>query len=168
MDIGSTELIGCDIFTEHANGKYVSKAAQLTQLQESHERLHRELDNKVSTLPAALSDEVQHHISRLEQRLEDAVSHLHFPAEAPTTARGEAAVKVTFRFVGKASAAALYWIDNRAREVKYSEIPHGMQVVETTMPGQCWRARDVRSKRPLLERYCATIEPMQEVLISDA
>ena len=150
----------------------VSKAAQLTQLTETshaeNAKLHRDLVERLETkLPPALSEEVQHHISRLEQRLEDAVSHWHFPAEAPTTARSDGStVKVTFRFVGKEGGAALYWIDSRAREIKYSEIPHGMQVVETTQPGQCWRARDARSKRPLLEHYCATIEPAQEVLIT--
>ena len=53
--------------------------------------------------------------------------------------------------------------DHSYHETKYTEIPHGMQVIETTRPGECWRARDARSGAPILETYCATIEQAQEV-----
>lgn len=89
----------------------------------------------------------------------------------PTTPRGDGTVRVTFRFSGSAgTAAALFWVgrqraDGKYTEIKYSEIPHGMQVVETTRPGECWRAREAKSGTSFLELYCATIEPTQEAFI---
>ena len=64
-----------------------------------------------------------------------------------------------------ADAVELFWVDKRGTPHKYSEIPHGMRVVETTRPGECWRARDATTGVVLLERYCATLLPRQEVII---
>lgn len=64
-----------------------------------------------------------------------------------------------------ADAVELFWVDKRGTQHKYSEIPHGMRVVETTRPGECWRARDATSGEVVLERYCATLLPWQEVVI---
>jgi len=89
----------------------------------------------------------------------------------PMTARGDGSVRVTFKFEAPSGAAAIVWLGRERadhkydREVKYTELPHGMQVVETTRPGECWRARDARSGALLLDRFCATIAPAQHVLV---
>jgi hypothetical protein len=95
-------------------------------------------------------------------------------AAAAASGREEGTVEVTFSFEprdGSARAATLLWLGKRGAdgahaEVKYTDIPRGMRVVETTRPGECWRARDASSHAVLLEKHCATIEPQQQVLIS--
>ena len=95
-------------------------------------------------------------------------------AAVPPSGREEGMVEVTFSFEprdGAARAASLLWLGKRGAdgthaEVKYTEIPRGMRVKETTRPGECWRARDAATHAILLDKHCATIEPHQEVLIS--
>jgi len=70
-------------------------------------------------------------------------------------------VQVTFRLEGP--AATLFWVD-RNIEKKYASIPAGMEVVETTRPGDCWRVRDADTGLKRLD-YCATLLPSQLVVI---
>jgi len=76
-------------------------------------------------------------------------------------------VRVFFAF-GKderlGTHADLYWLSANATEHLYTSIPAGMQAQETTLPGECWRARDHDSGN-LLCRYCASEDPVQHVQI---
>lgn len=79
-------------------------------------------------------------------------------------------VQLVFRFDGgnlspSAKTASLYWLSQNSSEHLYSEIPRGMQVVETTQPGHCWRVRDSHSGNHLVTRYCASSAPRQDVVI---
>lgn len=81
----------------------------------------------------------------------------------PTLADG--LVQITFGLQG--AAVNLFWLDKKAEvERKYARIPAGMQVVESTRPGDCWRARDAVTGMSRLD-YCATIEPSQRVTIPE-
>ena len=82
-------------------------------------------------------------------------------------------VQVTFIFdvsehLGK--AIDIFWLFSNATERLYSSLPAGQRVVETTLPGMCWRARSQQSSLfkghgQHLLTYCATNEPTQFVNI---
>mmetsp|Transcript_36657 Transcript_36657/g.85621 ORF Transcript_36657/g.85621 Transcript_36657/m.85621 type:complete len:425 (-) Transcript_36657:61-1335(-) len=77
-------------------------------------------------------------------------------------------VKVVFAFEPDdtlGELVSLYWLCANHTERLYSEIPQGMQVVEMTQPGQCWRVRDSRTGHHLVDRYCASGSPQQRVSI---
>jgi len=85
-------------------------------------------------------------------------------------------VEVIFRYEPAAGAraaggASLFWLGKRSKdgtqqEVKYTEIPAGLRVLERTHPGDCWRVRHAVTGALLLDKHCATIEGRQEVVIS--
>lgn len=77
-------------------------------------------------------------------------------------------VKLLFAFPADSALgdlASLYWLSHNSTELLYSEIPAGMQAEEITLPGQCWRVRDAHNGNHLLTRYCATEQPVQQVMI---
>ena len=106
-------------------------------------------------------DEMREHLGRLDRMV----------SERPEQPIGDGSVHVTLRSVHATSEAIVRLGPVRADglndEVSYSKVPPGMQVVETTRPGECWRARDDTSNEALLPIYCATIEPDQLVLVGD-
>ena len=125
--------------------------------------------------------QIQGKLSRLERAHQPnpaAASHASSsrstaPPSAGQHAEGEAGmVQITFAYSPKlptADIAALYWLgkhtqDGKQEEIKYTEIPSGMRVVETTRPGDCWLARHAKTGAVLLEKRCATIEATQEVV----
>lgn len=90
------------------------------------------------------------------------------PAAPPPPPPRPRSVQVVFSFdesprLGK--TADLYWLSANATEHLYTSIPAGMQAQETTLPGECWRARD-HDTANVIGRYCATDEPMQHVDIA--
>jgi len=97
------------------------------------------------------------------------------PAAQPASqhAAGHGQVAVTFVYepsLPSVGGAVLYWLgeiqlDGTQEEKRYTEIPRGMRVVETTRPGECWRARHAKSAQILLDKHCATAQPQQEVVI---
>ena len=166
----------------HAQGKLQSHQGKLNAetFKEAQDQLAAQVPSaeQIASRLAPTLTEVSERLRRLEGRIEAAAaapSAVGGAAPSPTTvaalpmsARGDGSVKVTFRFRGAGGSAALFWLgreraDHSYHETKYTEIPHGMQVIETTRPGECWRARDARSGAPILETYCATIEQAQEV-----
>lgn len=153
------------------------------------ERAQSELQKAISNKPSA--DQI---ITRLEQpftqilrRLPDspsltgAASSRVAATPAPTRAHGAASggtatagggtVQVTFVFEPASpnvSTASVFWIGREGAgrpEKRYTDIPAHMRNVEQTFPGECWRARDAKTGAILLDRYCTTIVPQQEVLI---
>lgn len=76
-------------------------------------------------------------------------------------------VRLTFIFDATeklGDAVELYWLSGNATERLYATIPAGQRVVETTMPGQCWRARTKRSGQHVAS-YCASSAREQEIRI---
>ena len=156
----------------HAQGKQHSQQGKLNALgleaikDQLGDRLLEVLAQKLAKLApteqlASNLDEMREHLGRLDRMV----------SAPPVQPKGDGSVHVTFRSV-HAKSVAVVWLgperaDGLYDEVSYSKIPQGMQVVETTHPGECWRARDETSHEALLPIYCATIEPHQLVLIGD-
>lgn len=156
----------------HAQGKQHSQQGKLNAQgleaikDQLGDRLVQVLAQKLAKLApteqlASNLDEMREHLGRLDRMV----------SAPPVQPRGDGSVHVTFRSV-HAKSVAIVWLgperaDGVYDEVSYSNIPQGMQVIETTRPGECWRARDETSHEALLPIYCATIEPHQLVLIGD-
>jgi len=96
---------------------------------------------------------------------------VHSIAPAPPKASPSTFVKVTFRYKPTGlpgNHALLYWLGNSKVETEhlYADVPPGMEVLEMTRPGECWRVRDATTGNDLLPRYCATAQPTQLVEIT--
>jgi hypothetical protein len=61
-------------------------------------------------------------------------------------------------------AVELFWLSGNSSERHYATLPAGQRVEERTYPGQCWRARSVKSSQHVA-MYCATSEKTQTVNI---
>ena len=159
----------------HAQGKQHSQqgllnAQELEAIKDQlGDRLLEVLAQKLAKL--APTEQLASSLDEMREKVGGLDRMLRVPAP-PVQPRGDGAVHVTFRSVGAAESVAIVWLgperaDGSYDEVSYSKIPQGMQVIETTRPGECWRARDAISHEALLPIYCATIEPHQLVLIGD-
>jgi len=156
----------------HAQGKQHSQQGKLNAQgleaikDQLGDRFMEALAQKLAKLApteqlASNLDEMREHLGRLDRMV----------SERPEQPIGDGSVHVTFRSV-HANSVAIVWLgpvraDGLYDEVSYSKVPPGMQVVETTRPGECWRARDDASNEVILPIYCATIEPDQLVLVGD-
>lgn len=154
--------------------EFVPKLEQL-EAQIGKQKLSAE---QITSRLAAPLSQILERLARLEQATSQPHSDRAAPkpssagARAPSASPPAGMVQVTFRFEpvahgsrGPADAAELFWLDKAGHELKYTKIPHGLRVVETTKPGDCWRARDAETGAVLLDKYCATLLPAQDVVI---
>lgn len=127
---------------------------EVNEVAHPHER--REALLSQGSVGAASQSSAAHHASPAARNLADsqvAVTFVYEPIAGPSTLGG----------------AVLYWLgtlhaDGTQEEVRYTEIPRGMRVIETTRPGECWRARLAKGGQILLDKYCATAQPQQEMI----
>jgi len=148
----------------------------LSQSSELHAVAH-EVNSQSSELHAVAHDVSE--VAHPREHHEPVSSLEHFTAilqgqAAQHTPEREVAVTFVYEPTAgtssKLGGALLYWLgevkaDGTQDEVRYTEIPPGMRVTETTRPGECWRARQAASGQILLDKHCATAQPQQEIFI---
>jgi len=122
----------------------------LNQLRQRAERVERSVETVASSTsaPSAAAQPVAAPQARVRK---NGTVELTFVYEPQRTVLADA--KATVLWLGQPTKDGNF---SRGRELKYMDVPRGMRFVQTTVPGDCWRARDAASSEILLDHHCAT------------
>jgi len=151
--------------------------SEVLVMKESMAQFEKALDGKPST--EQITNRFSHPVTQIIQRLEQIERNVHIATTAPNSpstpvgtpagksTRKKGTVEITFIFEPKEKSGAnakLLWLGRQGMDEKftegsekaYTELPRGMRFVQTTLPGECWRARDAATSDILLDKHCAT------------